>query len=167
MSIGNYVFMCVVALFFIFKSTRVTALVLFASYMAYATVYYFIKDTIAWFLIVVVMNFLTGLVMLRMHHKVYTVVSVAYLCFLAVPFTFLGWVLYEYGYPGTINNNLGLVIMVSQVLAMTVRLLLDAGLLNYCLNCRVFRALNSYVNKCYNKIQGNKTQRKARKCQAK
>lgn len=159
--------MCVVALFFVSERTRATALVLFSSYVLYAIVYNFIEGTAAWFLTVATMHFLTGLVMLRLHHKVYTVVWVAYLCFLAILFTVLGWILYEYGYPGTINDNLGLVITIAQILAMTLRLILDAGLYKYCLNYRVFRALNSYVNKCYNKIQGKKTQRKAKKCQAK
>ena len=109
-----------------------------------------------WFIAVALGECVTGLVILKIHDKVYTVVSVGYLCFLSVLFTFLGWVLYEYGYPGTINNNLGLAIMIAQVLAMTLRLLLDAGLHNHCLNYRVFRALNSYVNKCYNKIQSKK-----------
>lgn len=158
--------MCVVSLFLFGRSTMATAVILLLCYVNY----YFITITFSgwgWFLAVALGECLTGLVILKIYNKVYTVVSVGYLCFLSIPFTFLGWVLYEYGYPGIINNNLGLAIMVAQVLSMTLRLLLDAGLYRYCLNYRVFRAVNYYFKKCYNKIQSRKTKEKAGKCQAK
>lgn len=166
MNTTNYIFMLVVSFFLLSRRTRATALVLFVCYIDYYFITITFKDERIWFLAVALSECLTGLVILKIHYKVYTVASVAYLCFLSVPFTFLGWVLYEYGYPGIINNNLGLVIMVAQVLAMTMRLLLDAGLYKYCLNYRLFRAINYYLKECYNELQDKKIARKAKKCQA-
>lgn len=157
--------MCVVALFLLGKSTRVTALVLLFFYTVYFFMYDYVEGTVFWFVAVSFLDFLTCRVILILHNKMYTVRWVGYFSFLAIPFTFLGWVLYEYGYPGIVNDYLGLFIMVAQLLAMAWRLLLDAGLGRCYTHYRVLRSINSAIHQRHHQVQNKTYHKKAFKCQ--
>ncbi|HIB78382.1 MAG TPA: hypothetical protein EYO58_12425 [Flavobacteriales bacterium] len=129
------------------------------------------KGEMFWFLAVALGDAVTCSVMFLISDRVYTIKLVGYLCFASVIFTILGWILYEHGYPGTINNNLGLAVMVAQLLAMTWRLLYNDGILHriiaYIDGNRLLRFVSGNSDKRHKEVQSSRPKKEIGRCQEK
>ena len=130
--------------------------------------YYTVNNSVEgsfWFVGMATIEALTCRVIFFARDKVYTLTVVGYLCLANTVFIFIGWALYWHGYPGTVNNFLGLLVMVAQVLAMLWRVSLDAGLDKCYTHRRIFRNINIRLRKRDKKMQKQASIKKAKTCQ--
>ena len=142
MSAINYIFIAAFVAFIFNRTTRITALIILASYLYYYFIALQFNDWVR-FPVLATGELIAGSTIILLHNNKRTLLSVGYLCIASIFCNITGWILYENNFDSSIYNALGLSVMVLQLIAMLWSLRFNVAIYSIHNNRRIFYPVNN------------------------